>query len=176
MLDVITINDLWQNDIDGYLPILMDIYNPDIVWTQEEKDTYGQEDCYLRVIADENKVVFKGKTYLPCSFAYNPPELDGKKVGTASISITALDSKVKKMLRSIKLPSEAVVVSMFAKATRENGNVIYKYRELNSKPFKMNAASSNKSTATFNLIFGNNFSQNVPFDVATQDRVPGTGG
>ena len=44
MLDVITINDLWQKDIDGFLPILMDIYNPDIVWTQEEKDAYGQED------------------------------------------------------------------------------------------------------------------------------------
>ena len=176
MLDVITINDLWQKNIDGYLPILMEIYNPDIVWTQDEKDAYGQEDSYLRVIADENRVVYKSKTYLPCAFTYNPPELDGKKVGTASISISALDSRVKKMLRTISLPSEATVVSMFAKVERENGNMIYKYTELYSRPFRMNTAGSNKTTATFNLTFGKNFSQNVPFDLATQDRVPGTAG
>lgn len=175
MLDVITINDLWQKDIDGYLPILMDIYNPDIVWTQEEKDTYGQEDCYLRIVADDNKVVYKQKTYLPCAFTYSAPELDGKKVGTASISITALDARINRIIRSIKIPSEVSVVSMFAKVTKDSGGFIYKYRELNSKPFKMSSASSSKTTATFNLTFGNNFSQNIPFDVATQDRVPGTG-
>lgn len=175
-MDVVTINDLWQKNIDGYLPVLMEIYNPDIVWTQDEKNAYGQEDSYLRVIADENKVVYKTKTYLPCSFTYNPPELDGKKVGGASISISALDSRVKKMLRTISLPSEATVVSMFAKVTRENGSTIYKYREMYSRPFKMSSAGSNQMTATFNLTFGKNFGQNVPYDMATQDRVPGTGG
>jgi len=175
MLDVITINDLWQKHIDGYLPVLMEIYNPDIIWTQEEKTAYGQEDSYLRVIADDNRVVYKSKTYLPCAFTYSPPELDGKKIGTASISISALDSRVKKMLRTISLPSEATIVSMFAKATRENGNVIYKYREISSKPFRMNTANSTKATATFNLSFGKNLIQNVPYDIATQDRVPGNG-
>jgi hypothetical protein len=101
--------------------------------------------------------------------------MDGKKVGSASISITALDSRVKKMLRTINLPSEVTVVSMFAKVSRDSGSPVYKYRELNSKPFKMSSASSNKTTATFNLTFGNDFSSNVPYDVATQDRVPGTG-
>ena len=176
MLDVVTINDLWQKDVDGYLPILMEIYNPDIVWTQEEKNTYGQEDSYLRVIADDNKVIYKSKTYLPCAFTYNPPELDGKKVGGASISISALDSRVKKMLRTISLPSEATVVSMFAKVQRENGSVVYKYKELYSRPFRMSSAGNNKTSATFNLTFGKNFSQNIPYDLATQDRVPGTGG
>ena len=176
MLDVITINDLWQNNVDGWLPILMDIYNPDITWTDEEKAAYGQEDSYIRVIADENQVIYKGKTYIPCAFNYTPPEMDGKKVGTASISITALDSRIKRVLRTIKIPSEVTVVSMFAKVSRDSGSPIYKYKELNSKPFLMSSASSNKTTATFNLTFGNNFGQNVPYDMATQDRVPGTGG
>lgn len=176
MLDVITINDLWQKNVDGFLPVLMDIYNPDIVWSEDEKAAYNQEDSYLRVIADENKVVYKGKTYLPCAFTYSPPEIDGKKVGSASISITALDSRVKKMLRTIKLPSEVLVVSMFAKVSRDSGSPVYKYHELSSKPFKMSSASSSKTTATFNLTFGTDFGSNVPYDVATQDRVPGTGG
>lgn len=176
MLDVITMNDLWQKDIDGWLPVLMDIYNPDIVWTQEEKDAYNQEDSYIRVIADDNQVVYKGKTYLPCAFTYTPPESDGKKVGAASITITALDSRVKKMLRIIKIPSQVTVVSMFAKVSRDSGSPIYKYKEISAKPFMMTSASSNPTTASFNLTFGNNFGQNIPYDIATQDRVPGTGG
>jgi hypothetical protein len=176
MLDVVTINDLWQKDVDGWLPILLRIYNPNIVWTEEEKQVYGQTDSYLNVIADENKVVYNGRTYLPCAFSYAPPEVDGKKVGSASISISALDSRVKKLLRTIRIPSEVTVVSMFAKVTRESGSPVYKFKEISSKPFMMSAASSNKTTATFNLTFRSNFNQNIPYDIATQDRFPGTGG
>jgi len=178
MLDVVTMNDLWKQNVDGYLPILMEIYNPDIVWTQEEKDAYGQEDSYIRLISDVNKVVYKGKTYMPCSFDYTAPELDGKKVGTASLSITALDSRVKKLLRIIKLPSEVNIVSMFAKMNKDDntGQFIYKFVELSSKPFIMNSASSNKTTATFNLVFSKDMTRAIPFDVATVDRTPGTKG
>lgn len=178
MLDVVTMNDLWQKNVDGYLPVLMDIYNPDIVWTEEEKNIYNQEDSYIRLISDVNKVTYKNKTYLPCAFDYTPPEIDGKKVGGASLSITALDSRVKKLLRSIKLPSEVTIVSLFAKVNKSNstGQFIYKFVELNSKPFVMNSASSNKTTATFNLVFSKNMNRAVPFDVATIDRTPGTKG
>ena len=65
MVDVITMTELWKQDIDGYLPVLMEIYNPDISWTPEEKAAYGQEDSYIRFIADESRVIYKGKTYLP---------------------------------------------------------------------------------------------------------------
>ena len=178
MLDVITMNDLWKQDVDGYLPILMSIYNPDIVWTQEEKDAYGQEDSYIRLISDVNKVVYKSKTYMPCNFDYTPPELDGKKVGSASLSISALDSRVKKLLRTIKLPSEVTVVSMFTKVSKDDstGQFIYKFVELNSKPFTMSSAGSNKTTATFNLTFSKDMTRAIPFDVATVDRTPGTKG
>ena len=79
MVDVVTMQELWKQDIDGYLPILMEIYNPDISWTQEEQEAYGQDNSYLRLIADESKVIYKGKTYLPCAFDFAPSEIDGKK-------------------------------------------------------------------------------------------------
>ena len=136
MVDVITMTELWQQDIDGYLPVLMQIYNPDISWTQEEIDSYGQENSYIRLIADESRVVYKGKTYLPCAFDFTPPEIDGKKVGVASITISALDSRVKKLLRTIKVPSTVTIVSVFAKTRKdESNNFIYSFAELNTRPF-----------------------------------------
>ena len=175
MVDVVTMQELWKQDIDGYLPILMEIYNPDISWTQEEQEVYGQDNAYLRLIADESKVIYKGKTYLPCAFDFTPPEVDGKKVGGASVSISALDSRVKKMLRTIAVPSDMRIVSLFAKTEKDGttGAFIYHFAELDSVPFKMSTASSNKTTATFNLVFGKDLTQNIPYDVATPDRVPG---
>ena len=178
MIDVITMRELWKENTDGYLPILMEIYNPDIVWTEDEKAAYSQDDSYIRMIADNSKVVYKGKTYLPCAFNFTAPEVDGKKVGSASITISALDSRVRKLLRTIQLPSEVNVVSVFAKTEKDGttGQYIYRFSELNTTPFIMNSAGSNKTTATFNLTFDKNMSQSVPYDVATPDRVPGTRG
>jgi len=178
MVDVVTLTELWKQDVDGYLPILMEIYNPDITWSADEIAAYGQENCYLRLIADESKVIYKGKTYLPCAFEFTSPEVDGKKVGAASLSITALDSRVKKLLRIIKIPSDVKIVSLFAKTQKDGttGKFIYKFAELNSTPFKMSSASSNKTTANFNLTFGKDLSQSIPYDVATPDRVPATKG
>lgn len=177
MLSVVTLEELWKQDTDGYLPILMEIYNPDIVWGEEEKQAYGQEDCYLRLISDQSKVVYKGNTYLPCNFTFSAPELDGKKVGGASVTISALDSRVRKLVRSIKVSSTVRIVSVFAKSEKANtGKFVYQFAELDSRPFTMNSASSTRTTATFNLSFGKNMTQNVPYDMATPDRVPAAKG
>ena len=73
-IDVVTQEDLWKQNIDGYFPFLLDIYNPDIKWTEEEKTAYGQKNCHLRLICDECRVVYNGEIYLPCSFSFTPPE------------------------------------------------------------------------------------------------------
>lgn len=172
-LDVVTMQELWNKDTDGYLPVLLEIYNPDIAWTEEEKSVYGQEDAYLRVIADENKVVYQTHTWLPCAFDFTPPETDGSKIGQASISITALDARVRKLLRKIRLPSKARIVAMFARQTKEtDGHFTYRFRPLNTMTFQMNNATSDKAKAVFNLVFSNSLQQNVPYDIATQDRTP----
>lgn len=175
-LNVISLSGLYEKAVDGYIPVLFEIYNPDIVWTTEEQSVYGQEPCYLRLIADGQNVIYKGKRYLACNFEYTPPESDGSKISNASITISALDVRVKQLLRSIKLPSEIKVVSMFAKKTLENNKIIYKFVNVDSVSLTMNTASSNKTTATFNLDFDRGMSQNVPFDIATSERVPSTKG
>lgn len=173
MLDVITIKDLWDKDTDGYLPVLIEIYNPDITWTDEEIKVYGQSNGYLRLISDVSRVIYKNKTWLPCSFDITLPEKDGKKFGNASISISALDARVRRILRIMKVRCEFKIIAVFNKVKKEDSEkYIYKFAEVQSYTLYMTTASMNKSTATFSLTFDKAVQQNIPYDVATQDRVP----
>lgn len=173
-LNVITMNELSQENIDGFLPILIDVYNPDICWNPAEKDIYQQDNAHIRLICDDNKVVYKGKTYLPCSFNVQLPDSDGGKIGSASISITALDYRVRKILRSIRLGSELNILSVFEKKEKleGSGKFIYKFVPIKSAKFSMNSASVNRTTATFNLVFDKGLEQSIPYDVALPERVP----
>lgn len=173
-INVITMNELAQENVDGFLPILIDVYNPDISWSEEEREIYKQDNSHIRLICDENKVIYKEKTYLPCSFSFQPPETDGGKIGTASVSITALDHRVRRVLRSINLTSELNIISVFEKIEKEekSGKFIYKFVPIKSAKFSMVSASVNQMTATFNLVFDRGLEQSVPYDMATPERVP----
>lgn len=168
-IDVVTMKDLWKSEVDGFLPVLVEIYNPDIAWDSAE---YGQDNGYLRLISDDNKVVYKNHIWLPCNMEYAEPETDGSKIGSASITISSIDARVKKLLRTINVSCELKVVAMFTKKEKENGGFIYKFAELNSKEFTMSTASSSSTTATFTLEFDTSLSQNVPYESASQDRCP----
>lgn len=177
-LSVVTMQDLLQENIEGFMPILIDIYNPDISWTEEEKQVYKQDNAHFRFICDDNTVVYQGKTYLPCSFEYVPPESDGSKIGNASVSITALDHRVRELLRKIRTTSEFSIVAMFVKINKDPNEkkFVYKYKEIKSAKFKMSVANLNTTTATFNLAFDRALSQSIPYDTATSERVPSTKG
>lgn len=176
-IDVVTVKDFWDSNVDGYLPILLEVYNPDITWADKEKKFYGQEDSYIRFIADEIKVIYKGKTYLPCSFEYTPPESDGSKIGSASVTISALDTRVRQVMRLIKLPSKINVIALFGKQEKNAGSgFIYKFVEVNTMSYTMTTASANSTTAMFNFDFDRSLMQQVPYDMAVQERVPATAG
>lgn len=171
-IDVVTMSELWKADKDSFLPVLMEIYNPDIKW---ESNEYEQENCYLRLTANDSKLVYKGKTWLPCAFNFTPPETDGQKVGTASVSISALDARVKFLLRTIRVSCKAKIVAMFAKTEKDDssGKFFYKFIPLDAVEFEMKQATASNTTANFSLTFKSPLQQNVPYDVATADRVPG---
>lgn len=183
-IDVMTIQDLWKENIDGYFPYLLDIYNPDIKWSAEEISQYGQENAHLRVICDDIPVRFQNKMYLPVAFDFTPPSSDGTKIGQASLAITSLDYRIRRMLRLIKVPSEVTVMAFYVKVTNEteqsegtdDSHPVYKFRRLDGMKFSMESAESDKATVKFNLVFDRSMSQNVPYDLATQDRVPAAKG
>jgi hypothetical protein len=163
-IQTVAMEEIWKSHTDGYVPVLMEIYNPDIKW---EDGSLDQENMYLRVINDSNPVVYKTKKYIPCNFEFTPPEEDGKKIGQSTITISAIDSRVMQMLRSIEIPSKVRVVAAFAK----NKNV-YQFYPLSEIETSMSSASYNRVTAQFNLVFKDVSSLNVPRDIATKDILP----
>lgn len=156
--------EIWKSQSDGWLPALLEIYNPDIKW---EDSSLGQENCYFRVISDTNAVTYKGKRYIPCRFEFTPPEEDGKKIGNATITISAVDSRIVRILRSIDMQCEIRITAFFAKKDNK-----IKFYPLDSLKATLPSASYNRSTATFNIIFKDVLQMNVPAEVATQDKLP----
>lgn len=191
------LSELWGENTDGFMPVLIDVYNPDIVWndTRVENEKYAklvqeQEDGHLRLINDtqavkKREVVVKKnedgtvtresviRTYLPSSFSFNPPSYNGKSVGTASIQMSAIDKRITQILRSIKIPCEVTVTSCFAKEISEKGEEIYRFYDLENLKFYAESASVDGVTATLSLTSDKIYQTQVPIDIATSDRVPG---
>lgn len=155
--------EIWKSQSDGWLPALLEIYNPDIKW---EDDSLGQENCFFRVISDTNAVTYKGKRYLPCRFDFTMPEENGKKVGNATVTISTIDSRVIRILRSIELPCEVSIKAFFAK----KGSVL-KFCPVDSMRSTLPSATYNRVTASFTLIFKDVLQLNVPAEVATNDKL-----
>lgn len=163
-LQTLAVEELWKKNSDGYLPILLEIYNPDLKWGDNSLE---QENMYLRVINDSNPVVYKEKKYIHARFEFTLPEEDGKTIGSASITLSAIDSRVVQMLRSIELQCEVNVMAAFAK----NGST-FKFIPLENLKTKMPTASYNKITAQLNLVIKDVLKLNVPRDMATKEKLP----
>lgn len=173
VLQTVAMEEIWKSQSDGYIPALLEIYNPDIKWSDQ---SLGQENCYLRVISDTNAVMYKGKRYLPCRFTFTMPEEDGKKVGDAAVTISSIDSRIPYMLRSIELQCEVSVNAFFAKqtVTGQDGeeHTVIRFLPLDSVKTVLPSATYNRSTANFRLVFKDVLQINIPAEVATQDRLP----
>ncbi len=163
-IQTIAMEEIWKSRSDGYLPVLIDIYNPDIKWND---DSLGQEACHFRAISDTNAAVYKGKKFLPCSFNVKVPEEDGEKLGTATITISTIDTRITQVLRSIDMKCEVTIEAFFAK----QGTKI-KYLPLDSLKATIPSANYNRSTATLQLVFKDALQINIPAEVATKDKLP----
>ena len=168
-IQTIAMEEIWRQSTDGHIPVLLEIYNPDIRW---DDGSLEQENMYLRVIDDSNPVTYKGKRYLPARFEFTPPEEDGKTVGQASITLSAIDSRVVQMLRSIELQCEVTVMAAFAKMASKEGKVIMKFYPLERLKAKIPSASYNRTTAQLTLVYKDVLKLNVPRDIATKNALP----
>ena len=167
-IQIVAMEELWKQNTDGHIPVLLEIFNPDIKWNDGSLE---QDNMYLRVIDDSNPVVYKTKKYLPAKFEFTPPEENGKTVGQASITISAIDSRVVQMLRSIELQCKVSVIAMFAKRVSQQGNVTYQFLPIDNLKSKLPSASYNKVTAQLNLVYKDVLKLNVPRDKATKDQL-----
>lgn len=167
-IQTIAMEELWKQNTDGHIPVLLEIFNPDIKWNDGSLE---QENMYLRVIDDTNPVIYKGKRYLPARFEFTPPEENGKTVGQASITLSAIDTRVVQMLRSIELQCEVTVMAMFAKMVTSQGTLTYQFVPLDNLKTKMPSATYNRITAQLNLVYKDVLKLNVPRDTATKNQL-----
>lgn len=168
-IQTVAMEELWKQNTDGHLPVLLEIFNPDIKW---EDGSLEQENMYLRVIDDSNPVVYRGKKYIPARFDFTPPEENGKTIGAASINLSAIDTRVVQMLRSIELQCEVTVMAMFAKLVTQQGTLTYQFVPLDNLRARMPSASYNRITAQLNLTYKDVLKLNVPRDKATKNQLP----
>lgn len=172
-ISTIALEEIWKQNTDGHIPVLLEIYNPDIKWGDNELE---QENMYLRVIDDSNPVMYKGKRYIPACFEYTPPEEDGKKISEASITLSAIDSRVIQLLRSIEIPCDITVMATFAKCVDydealKREKTVFKFYPIEYLKAKAKAASYDRTTARLSLIYKDVMSLNVPRDIATKNQL-----
>lgn len=171
----IALEELFSQNSDGFLPVLVEIYNPDLAWNDNSTE---QDDTYLRIINDVTKVKYKGKTYLPCRFDYNPPEQNGKSMSDASISVSSLDSRIPQMLGECRIPCEVNICAAFAKqeySVDEDGQVTdskYIFVPLSKWKFQAKSATCNATTAVLTLSGDNFDTTNFPRNLAIQNQFP----
>lgn len=167
-IQTVALKELYSQNTDGFLPVLIEIYNPDLVWNGLD----GMSDGYLRLINDTEDVVYKGLKYLKSSISFSLPELDGKSVGNASVSICDIDHRVTLVLRSIELKCTVKLVAVFARWEGESSGKKLVFYPLSNYKFTMESAVYDGKTATFPLTAYKPLSLNVPRDSATRDMFP----
>jgi len=167
-IQTVALEELWKQNTSGHIPVLLEIFNPDIKW---EDNSLEQENMYLRVIDDTNAVVYRGKKYLPAKFNFTPPEETGKTVGQSTITLSAIDDRVVQMLRSIELQCDVTVMAMFAKETTASGKSTYKFLPLDNLKTRMPNATYDRITAQLNLAYKDVLKLNVPRDKATKNQL-----
>lgn len=167
-----TLEELFSKDTDGSIPVLMDIEHEDINWGNiKDKDgslgDLEQENGHLRLINASYSVKYQGKKYLPAYFAFTMPSEDGKTVGQTSVTISAIDQRIIKIIRSIENKPTVTFVALFSrKDSTVSFSKLYKYS------FEMDSVTWDGVSAKWNLIFDPAMQLQVPRDKATNIRCP----
>lgn len=164
-IEAATLEELYAQNTDGFLPILVEIQDDNIIW--QTKDAYD-EDGYLRLVSGNIPVMFEGKKYRPAVFVFEPPSEDGKKVGNTNITISAVDRKVVEIIEQIETKPNVRIVAAYCKTNDEEiiFSKIYHYN------FTMGSVQWDGVTAKWQLTFDTAMEQNAPVDLATEARCP----
>lgn len=167
-----TFDDFSQRGLEGFLPVLVDIRHPGITWNDSV-----QQNGHLRLVNDTKGMMYKGndtepKYYAPCNFQFKLPKEDGKTKSKASITISALDSRIIEVIRSIEEDLTCRIVGMYSKITSADGKVKYVFSKMYSRKFEMSNVSWNGVTAEWELEPDSIADINAPKDKGSLFRFP----
>lgn len=164
-LELETLKDLFDQNQDGNIPVLVDITHEEIKWQDQ---SFEQEDKHLRLINAPAAVMYNAHKYIPSVFQFTMPKEDGVKVSDTSITISAIDQRIIEVIRAIKTNPTAVIEAFYSKINNDE----YLFSKLYHFEFKMGACSWDDVTAKWTLEFDPGMQVNVPKDKATTFRCP----
>lgn len=175
-ISTVVLDSMEQKSDSIFLPILLDITHPEIVWG----DVPGmdlQQDGHLRLVNDVRGVRYKGDDlephyYAPCNFSIKMPKEDGKNKGVASATISAVDGRVIEVIRSVSEDIMCQVVAFYAKITNESNTVQYVFSKLYGKKFEMGGVTWTSTSAEWSLDPDKIMDLNIPRDKGSIFRFP----
>ena len=168
-ITVATLKELFEENSSGVIPILADVQHDGIVWTD---NSYEQEDHHLRLINDTCAVKYNGHKYLPSNFSFTMPEENGKKIGSTTITISAIDQRITEIIRSITEKAPKLVIESFFVKRDVDGNTAYAFSKMCHYEFEMTNVRWDSLNAQWDLVFDSTMQLNVPLDEANDLRCP----
>jgi hypothetical protein len=163
-----TIEELHSRHTDGTFPVLIDVQHDYILWSKEMLDSGKYENGHLRLINDPRGVVYQGFYYSPAAFVFSPPSDDGKVEGNASITVSAIDATMYKIIQNMTSPAVAHITTVFEKVSLNE--VVF--TPIQSIVMEMRAVEWDKLTAKWKLNKDPVLSLNIPRDLGTVQRCP----
>ena len=177
-INSVTLEELAQKNTAIFLPVLIDVKHPEIVWKNQTGLEHPFQDGHLRLVNDTRGINYKGDDeiayyYAPCTFNLKLPKEDGKKVSNATITISCVDSRIIEVIRSVEEDLTCRIVALFAKKTNDEGRTVYVFSKQYGKEFTMGSVTWDGVTATWELEPDPVMNLNVPRDMASAFRTPG---
>ena len=164
-IEAATSEELFKQDTDGCIPLLVDITDDNIIWNSPDS---LDENGHLRLVYGNIPMIYEGKKYRPANFSFEPPSEDGVKVGSASVTISAIDQRVTEIIETIESSPHLTVIAAYSKM----GDEEFVFSKLYHYEFTMGSVQWDGITAKWNLTYDSAMEQNCPVDMATEARCP----
>jgi hypothetical protein len=173
-ISTLTLDSMEQKSDSIFLPILLDITHPSIVW---DGISDVQQDGHLRLVNDVRGIRYKGDDlephyYAPCNFTIKMPKEDGKNKSSATASISTVDGRAIEVIRSVDEDLNCQVIAFYAKIKNENDTVQYVFSKLYGKKFQMGGVTWTDTSAEWELDPDKIMDLNMPRDKGSMFRFP----
>lgn len=140
---------------EALTPYLVEIHNDDL--------------GTFRYANIDGNVTYEGNTYAPAYFQIDPPEKTESGIGNAKITISAVDQKWIKRIRSTRKRSSMRLISVVI--YEDGGNI--EVEAVEEMSFKLTAAEWNEISISWEMEFDDVMQINVACDVADSLNMPG---
>lgn len=124
---------------------------------------------HLRLVNNDEDMVYDGNTYSWASFKYTPPSYSDKKIGDGTISISSVDQSIVSIIRGISTRATASVVAAFY---YDEAGTLY-FEGIEEWVFELSQVNWNGAVATWTMEYDNRMSIRVPCDKMTAQKCPG---